>query len=99
MDAVAKKFLLMDGLSKALDGVDNRVQGRVVHRAHTIFLVVLAGVFAKCQTWNEIAAYGETKIDFLRRFIPDLQATPSHDTLRRFFSIISPDKLEGLYRN
>lgn len=92
MDAVAKKFLLMDGLSKALDGVDNRVQGRVVHRAHTIFLVVLAGVFAKCQTWNEIAAYGETKIDFLRRFIPDLQATPSHDTLRRFFSIISPDK-------
>ena len=98
MDAVSKKFMIMDELSRTLDKVDERVQGRVTHKAQTIFLVALAGVFAKCQTWNEIAAYGETKIDFLRKFIPDLHSTPSHDTLRRFFSIISPDKLETIYR-
>ena len=98
MDAVSKKFMIMDELARVLDRVDERVQGRVTHKAQTIFLVALAGIFAKCQTWNEIAAYGKAKIEFLRRFIPDLNTVPSHDTLRRFFSIISPDKLEEIYR-
>ena len=98
MDAISKNFMKMDALSKALEPVDNRVQGRVTHKAHVIFLVALAGVFAKCQTWNDIAAYGNAKIELLRRFIPNLESIPSHDTLRRFFSIISPEKLEQLYR-
>ena len=88
MDAVSKKFMIMDEFSRTLDKVDERVLGRVAHKAQTIFWVALAGVFAKCQTWNEIAASGEEKIDFLRKFIPEPHSTPSHDTLRRFFSII-----------
>ena len=42
MDAISKKFMMMDSLAKALGNVDNRVQGRVTHKAHTIFLVALA---------------------------------------------------------
>lgn len=98
MDAVAKRFLAMDSLAKELEEVDPRRSCRVEHKAHTILLIALAGVFAKCQTWNEIAAYGEAKISLLQQFIPDLQSVPSHDTFRRFFSIIDSKKLEGLYR-
>lgn len=98
MDSISKKFLLMDNLAKAMEPLDTRVQGMVQHSTSAIFLITLAGVFAKCQTWNEIADYGKIKIDFFRRFIPELESTPSHDTFRRFFSIIDPDKLESLYR-
>ena len=98
MDSISKKFLIMDNLAKAMEPLDTRVQGMVQHSTSTIFLITLAGVFAKCQTWNEIADYGKIKIDFFRSFIPGLESTPSHDTFRRFFSIINPDKLESLYR-
>ena len=98
MDSISKKFLLMDNLAKAMEPLDTRVQGMVQHSTSAIFLITLAGVFAKCQTWNEIADYGKIKIDFFRRFIPELESTPSHDTFRRFFSIIDPDRLENLYR-
>lgn len=98
MDSISKKFLLMDNLAKAMEPLDTRVQGMVQHSTSAIFLITLAGVFAKCQTWNEIADYGRIKIDFFRRFIPGLKSTPSHDTFRRFFSMIDPDKLENLYR-
>ena len=50
MDAVSKKFMIMDEFSRTLDKVDERVLGRVAHKAQTIFWVALAGVFAKCQT-------------------------------------------------
>ena len=96
MDSISKKFLIMDNLAKAMEPLDTRVQGMVQHSTSTIFLITLAGVFAKCQTWNEIADYGKIKIDFFRSFIPGLESTPSHDTFRRFFSIINPDKLESL---
>lgn len=99
MDAVAKRFLALDNLAKELEEIDPRRPGRVEHKAHTILLIALAGVFAKCQTWNEISDYGAMKLPLLQYFIPGLSATPSHDTFRRFFSIIDPEKLEGLYRD
>lgn len=98
MDITAKNFMLMDELAKAMEPLDTRVKGRVQHSTNTIFLIAIAGVFAKCQTWNEIADYGRIKIDFFRRFIPGLETTPSHDTFRRFFFLIDPKKLEDLYR-
>jgi predicted transposase YbfD/YdcC len=98
MDAIIKNFLALDNLAKELEEIDPRRLVRVEHSAHTILLITLAGVFAKCQTWNEIADYGRMKLALLQQFIPGLTLTPSHDTFRRFFSIVDPMKLEGLYR-
>lgn len=99
MDAVAKRFLAMDSLAKELEEIDPRRSCRIEHKAHTILLIALSGVFAKSQTWNEITSYGEAKISLLQQFIPDLKYVPSHDTFRRFFSIIDSKKLEALYRH
>jgi len=99
MDAVSKRFLALDALAKDLEELDPRIPDRILHKGHTILLIALAGVFAKCQTWNEIADYGMMKLSLLQKFIPDLSVTPSHDTFRRFFSIVDPLKLEELYRN
>ena len=50
-------------------------------------------------TWNEIADFAEARLDFLRSFFPDLTESPSHDTIRRFFCLISTSALEGCYRD
>lgn len=56
------------------------------------------GVFAGAQTWNRVANYGKAKMNLLKRFIPDLESIPEHDTIRRFFMIVDSMKLEEVYR-
>ena len=105
MDKVATDFLINDALalsmasmSEAIDEIDPREKNKVIYSGKLIMLVTLAGVFCNCQSWNDIADFGNYKKDFLRRFIPDLEDTPSHDTLRRFFCLIHTDRLESCYR-
>lgn len=105
MDKTAKDFLLRDDLerhlesmSNAVNGIDPRQASKVIHPAPVIMMSALMGVFANCQTWNEIADFAEARLDFLRSFFPTLKESPSHDTIRRFFCLVSPSLLENSYR-
>ena len=105
MDKAAKDFLLRDDLerhlesmSNAVNGIDPRQASKVIHPAPVIMMSALMGVFANCQTWNEIADFAEARLDFLRSFFPTLEESPSHDTIRRFFCLVSPSLLENSYR-
>ena len=105
MDKIAKDFLINDELarhmasmSEAIDTIDPREKNKVTYSGKLIMLVTLSGVFCDCQSWNDIADFARYKKDFLRRFIPDLETTPSYDTLRRFFCIIKTERLESCYR-
>ena len=105
MDKTAKDFLLRDDLERHLEsmsnvvnGIDPRQASKVIHPAPVIMMSALMGVFANCQTWNEIADFAEARLDFLRSFFPTLVESPSHDTIRRFFCLVSSSLLENSYR-
>ena len=105
MDKAAKDFLLRDKLERHLEsmsnvvnGIDPRQASKVIHPAPVIMMSALMGVFANCQTWNEIADFAEARLDFLRSFFPTLEESPSHDTIRRFFCLVSSSLLENSYR-
>lgn len=105
MDRTAKNFLLkeelerhIESMSKAVNDIDVRQQSKVVFPAPVIMMSALLGIFAYCQTWNEIADFAEARLDFLKKFFHDLKSTPSHDTIRRFFCIVNPDSLERCYK-
>ena len=51
-----------------------------------ILLLVLCAVLAGANCWVEIAKFGDKKLDFLRRFRPFKNGTPSHDQLGDVFS-------------
>lgn len=99
MDRLTTNFMEMDALSKALEDTDPRVQGRTTHSAALIMLVSLMGIYARCDTWNMVADYAKYHLPLIKRFLPDVESTPSHDTLRRFFCIVDPKKLESFYRD
>ena len=106
MSRVAKDFLLreelerhIESMSEVVNDIDPRQLSKVVHPAPVIMMSALMGVFANCQTWNEIADFAEARLDFLRTFFPGLKESPSHDTIRRFFCLVNPAALEGSYRN
>ena len=105
MDKIAKDFLLreklerhLESMSNVVNGIDPRQASKVIHPAPVIMMSALMGVFANCQTWNEIADFAEARLDFLRSFFPTLEESPSHDTIRRFFCLVSSSLLENSYR-
>ena len=105
MDKIAKDFLLqeelekhIESMSEVVNGIDPRQSSKVIHPAPVIMMSALMGVFSNCQTWNEIADFAEARIGFLRTFFPELKESPSHDTIRRFFCLVSHVALENSYR-
>ena len=84
-------------LSKQI--ADPRVAGRTVHKMEHIIYITIAAVIAGAQSWNEIAEFGKSKLDFFKKRLQGLETIPSHDTFNRFFSIFDPKGFEEIFRN
>lgn len=73
---------------------DSRCAGMIEYPLEEILLVVFLAVLANSATWREIEAFGKCKIEWLRKFLPFKNGTPSHDTFRRVFSLIDSKQVE-----
>ena len=51
-------------LSKQI--ADPRVAGRTVHKMEHIIYITIAAIIAGAQSWNEIAEFGKSKLDFFK---------------------------------
>ncbi len=76
---------------------DHRINRRKVHRVEEILLVTFCGIITGCEGWDDIELYGNTKLDFLRRYLPFKSGIASDDTLRRFFRALDPEKFESCF--
>src|SRR4051812_44608353 len=54
-----------------------------------------APVIACAESWDDIALYGRSKLDWLRTFLELPNGIPSHDTFRRVFMLIDPEAFEA----
>jgi predicted transposase YbfD/YdcC len=66
-----------------------REQGRI-HRLDEIVFMATCAVFCGADTWEQIAGYAHSKIDWLRTFLTLPGGIPSHDTFRRVFCLLDP---------
>ena len=74
---------------------DPRQAGKVTYPLVEMSMLTVAGVIADCDGWEDIAAFGRDRLEWLRQFLPFKNGIPSHDTLARVFSIINVEQLEG----
>ena len=58
------------------------------HALPDIFALVLCAVVSGADSFLAIEAFGNAKLDWLRRFIPLENGVPSHDTIRRVFGLV-----------
>ena len=49
------------------------------------------------QSWVEIAKFGEKRLDFLRRFAPFENGTPSHDQLGDIFAVLDAEAFQTCF--
>ena len=77
--------------------VDPRQRGKVLYLLDEVLLLVLLGVLAGCESWVEIARFGETKLALLRRFRPFKDGTPSHDQLGDIFAALDAEQFQSCF--
>lgn len=73
---------------------DPRQRGKVLYPLDEVLLLVLLGVLASCESWVEIARFGDKKLDVLRRFRAFQDGTPSHDQLGDIFRVLDAEQFQ-----
>ena len=68
--------------------------GRCLHGLSDILLLVLCGLLADCETFEETYDYACGTEAVLRQFMALPAGIPSHDTLNRVFRRLNPAELE-----
>lgn len=95
---VIEKFLLCEEMDRLLEITDFRQPEKTTYPVGLILLCALVGVTMGANSWNDIAYAAGLRSSTLLKYYPNVKQTPSHDTLRRFFSLANTDELEKIYR-
>ena len=74
---------------------DFREEGRCLHELSDIILLVLCGLLADCETFEEIYDYACDKKPVLCRLLSLPAGIPSSYTLQRVFRRLNPVELEA----
>lgn len=61
-------------------------KGYFYYPLEEILFLCISAVLSGCNTWTAIEAFGEEKLDWLRKFFSYVHGTPSHDVLGKLFS-------------
>ena len=74
-----------------------RETANTLHRLTDVLTVATCAVLGGADTWDAIAAYGEAKEAFFRRFLPRPHGIPSADTFARVFAELRPDAFAAAF--
>ncbi len=69
---------------------DDREPWRVVYPLREVLLLVVCGTIADCDDFDDIVAWGEDHIDFLRRFCEFHHGIPCERWVRTLFNRVDP---------
>jgi len=61
-----------------------------IHMLDEIVFMSICAILCGADSWQEIAEYSESKIDWLKTFLTLPGGVPSHDTFRRVFCLLDP---------
>jgi len=71
---------------------DPRQPCKMMYPLPEVLLLVVCATIAGCDDYDEIAAWGEARLAFLRRFLPYHWGVPCEDWLR----VVGPRPVRGL---
>ena len=71
-------------------------KGNFKHELLDIIFLVVSGTVSSCNDWESIEVFGESQLEWLKKYYPFKNGIPSHDTINRVFSSLDP-KLFGQY--
>lgn len=76
---------------------DPRIERHKLYPLDEILLTTLCAYICDAKSWEDIQEYGETRLDFLKKYLPYENGIPSHDTFARVFSLINPKQFKQCF--
>ncbi|MEY4520407.1 MAG: hypothetical protein RLZZ499_3007 [Cyanobacteriota bacterium] len=76
---------------------DPRTEYLIDHRLIDIVGITICAVICGAEGWVEIEEYGQSKLEWLKRFLELPNGIPSHDTISRLFAQLNPEKLQSCF--
>lgn len=78
-----------------VDLVDPRINRTKRHALLDLVTIALCGVICGAESWVEVAAWGEAKVEWLRTWLELPNGIASHDTFSRVFRLLDPAQFEA----
>jgi predicted transposase YbfD/YdcC len=86
----------LENILKYLNKVsDNRQERKVRHKMSDIIALVFFATLANMNDWVSIEIFGKEHEQFLRKHLELANGIPSHDTIQRVITMVSPEFLQG----
>jgi hypothetical protein len=85
---------LFDTLSQV---PDPRLHRTKLHQLVDILVIAVCATIRAAETWEEIAEFGQAKESWFKKFLALPNGIPSHDTFRRVFLRLNPQKLQEAF--
>lgn len=86
--------VLLEHLSTIDDPRDVR---RILHPLAEVLFLVVCGTMADCDDYDDIAAWGEAHIDFLRQHLPFTHGVPGGRRLTILMNRVSPELFQAAF--
>ena len=94
MDSKINPAVLRDYL-EALE--DPRIDRTKKHALIDILIISICGAICGAKTWIDIEDFGKSKQEWFSTFLDLEHGIPSHDTFRRLFLLLNPDKFSKVF--
>lgn len=69
---------------------DPRIDRRKIHSLEAVLVIALCAVVSGAQDFQQVALFGQKRIEWLKRFLDLPGGVPSHDTFERVFARLDP---------
>lgn len=76
---------------------DPRMEKNKLYPMGELLFTSLCAVICGAEGWEDVEAYGKSKIAYLREYLPYANGMPSDDTYRRFFRSLDRTALSGVF--
>ncbi len=94
---MGKSFFMCSFFEHFADLPDPRLERTKQHKLSDILFITIAAVLSGCDDWNAIELYGETKEEWLRKYLELPNGIPSHDTFNRLFAALDSTALRECF--
>lgn len=78
---------------------DPRIDRHKQHKLTDIVVISICAVICGMKSWIDIADFGESREEWFSKFLELPNGIPSHDTFRRVFGLIEPNKFQECFNN